>query len=226
MSLFRRKPPEEEKPTLVARAAAERLETPPPAVGLKGPLTIDTLAADKTQIDATLRDRDKHISDPGKPNQGTLMTPNRSPSAGFVPEIPRRSIDLPSAPGRHASTPQRHNSEGKRLVVGRDISLSGEIKACDSLIVEGSVEATLENSRFLEVTEGGVFIGTVVIDEVVIAGYFEGAITARERLTIKSSGRIKGNVKFKQIEIELGGEIDGDLHVLKSDTTADPTTSS
>ena len=98
--------------------------------------------------------------------------------------------------------------------------------ACDSLIVEGSVEATLENSRFLEVAEGGVFIGTVVIDEAVIAGYFEGAITARERLTIKSSGRIKGNVKFNQIEIELGGEIDGDLHVLKSDTAADSPTPS
>jgi cytoskeletal protein CcmA (bactofilin family) len=226
MSLFRRKPPEEEKPTLVARSTAERLEVPPPAVGLKEPLAIDIPAADNAQINTPLSDLDKRLSNPGKPNQGALMAPNRSPSAGFVPEVSRRSIDLPTAPGRRASTPQRQNSEGKRLVVGQDISLSGEIKACDSLIVEGSVEATLENSRFLEVAEGGVFIGTVVIDEAVIAGYFEGAITARERLTIKSSGRIKGNVKFNQIEIELGGEIDGDLHVLKSDTAADSPTPS
>jgi cytoskeletal protein CcmA (bactofilin family) len=222
MSLFRRKPPEEEKPTLVAPATAEHLEAPPLAVELKERLTIDTPASDNTQIDAALNDPEECLSSPGKPNQGALMAPNRSPSVGFVPEIPRRPVNLPSAPGRRASTPQHHNSEGKRLVVGRDISLSGEIKACDSLIVEGAVEATLENSRFLEVAEGGVFIGAVVIDEAVIAGYFEGAITARERLTIKSSGRIKGNVKFKQIEIELGGEIDGDLHVLESDTPADP----
>ena len=226
MSLFRRKLPEEEKPTLVARAATKRLEAPPPAA-LKEPPTIDTPAADNTQIDSALSDPDKHLSDQGKPNQGALMASNRSPSAGFVPEIPWRSIDLPGAPGRRASTPQRHgNTEGKRLVVGRDISLSGEIKACDSLIVEGSVEATLENSRFLEITEGGVFVGAVVIDEAVIAGSFEGTITARERLTIKSSGRIKGNVNFKQIEIELGGEIDGDMHVLKSDTATDSATPS
>jgi len=226
MSLFRRKPPEEAEPTLVARAAAERLEAPPPAA-LKEPLAIDIPTADSTKIDTALNDPDKRSSDQGKPNQGALMASNRSPSAGFVPEIPWRSIDLPGAPGRRASTPQRNgNTEGKRLVVGRDISLSGEIKACDSLIVEGSVEATLENSRFLEVTEGGVFVGAVVIDEAVIAGSFEGTITARERLTVKSSGRIKGNVKFKQIEIELGGEIDGDLHVLKSDTAADSATPS
>ncbi|MDA0340381.1 MAG: polymer-forming cytoskeletal protein [Proteobacteria bacterium] len=222
MSLFRRKSSEEAEPTLDARATAERLEATPSAA-LKEP--IDTPAADNTQIDAALSDPDKRLSDQEQPNQGALMASNRSPSAGFVPEIPRRSIDLPGAPGRRASTPQRHgNSEGKRLVVGKDISLSGEIKACDSLIVEGSVEATLENSQFLEITEGGVFVGTVVIDEAVIAGSFEGTITARERLTIKSTGRIKGNVRFKQIEIDLGGEIDGDVHVLKSDTAADSAT--
>ena len=201
MSLFSRKPPEEAEPTLVMRAAAERLEAPPPTA-LNESLAIDIPAADKPKIDAALNDPDKRSSDQGKPNQGALMASNRSPSAGFVPEIPWRSIDLPGAPGRRASTPQRNgNSEGKRLVVGRDISLSGEIKACDSLIVEGSVEATLENSRFLEVTEGGLFVGAVVIDEAVIAGTFEGTITARGRLTVKSSGRIKGSVKFKQIEI-------------------------
>ena len=148
------------------------------------------------------------------------MASSRTPSAGFVPEIPRRTIDLPGAPGRKPSIGQRGGSaEGKKLIVGREISLSGEITACESLIVEGSVEATLENSQFLEIADGGLFKGTVVIDEAVIAGSFNGSITARERLTIRSTGRITGTVKFNQIEIELGGEIDGDIHVLRSDAS-------
>ena len=150
------------------------------------------------------------------------MASSRTPSAGFVPEIPRRTIDLPGAPARKPMPGQRGGPEGKRLTVGREISLSGEITACETLIVEGSVEATLENSQFLEVAEGGLFKGTVVIDEAVIAGTFDGTLTARERLTVKSSGRITGHVKFSRIEIELGGEIDGEIHVLR-DTAASET---
>ena len=151
------------------------------------------------------------------------MASSRTPSAGFVPEIPRRTIDLPGAPGRKPLPGQRGGggAEGKRLTVGREISLSGEITACETLIVEGSVEATLENSQFLEVADGGVFTGKVVIDEAVIAGTFNGSITARERLTVKSTGRIRGTVNFHQIEIELGGEIEGEIHVLRVGSESD-----
>ena len=155
------------------------------------------------------------------------MASSRTPSAGFVPEIPRRTIDLPGAPGRKPTLGQRGGSaEGKRLTVGREISLSGEITACETLIVEGSVEATLENSQFMEITEGGVFKGTVVIDEAVIAGTFHGTITARERLTIKSTGRITGTVNFHQVEIELGGEIEGEIHVLRRPAEPEPSADS
>ncbi len=155
------------------------------------------------------------------------MASPRTPSAGFVPEIPRRTIDLPGAPARKPmpGQPQRGSGEGKRLTVGREISLSGEITACETLIVEGSVEATLENSQFLEVVEGGVFKGTVVIDEAVIAGTYVGTLTARERLSVKSSGRISGKVRYRQIEIELGGEVDGEVHVWR-DGAASATDSS
>ncbi|MEL0022317.1 MAG: polymer-forming cytoskeletal protein [Rickettsiales bacterium] len=151
------------------------------------------------------------------------MASPTTPSAGFVPEIPRRTIDLPGAPARRPMPGQQRGSgEGKRLTVGREISLRGEITDCETLIVEGSVEATLENSQSLEVTEGGVFKGTVVIDEAIIAGTFVGTITARERLTVKASGRISGTVRFRQIEIELGGEVDGEIHVWRDNAVSDP----
>ena len=41
---------------------------------------------------------------------------------------------------------------GSRLHVGKDIHLKGEITACDRLIVEGKVEASM-NSNEIEITE-------------------------------------------------------------------------
>jgi cytoskeletal protein CcmA (bactofilin family) len=222
MSLFGRKPPEDVVPRLGEQPSAESaVEEPKPVQPMDQPqLTRPPNQEGETKIP------DNSPSPSDRPNQGATMASSRTPSAGFVPEIPRRTIDLPGAPGRKPALGHRGGSaEGKRLTVGREISLSGEITACETLIVEGSVEATLENSQFMEIAESGVFKGTVVIDEAVIAGTFHGSITARERLTIKSTGRITGTVNFHQIEIELGGQIDGEIHVLRRpaepETTAD-----
>ena len=75
----------------------------------------------------------------------SAMTPVARPP---VVEAPRRAADVTAVTGRRAevqpSSPDDRDS--KRLVVGRGIALSGEIRACDRLIVEGQVEATLSDS--------------------------------------------------------------------------------
>lgn len=148
-------------------------------------------------------------------SKGSAMsasTPPRTPGQGFVPEIPRRSAaDIPGAPQRRPMSPGRGNEESKRLLVGKDISLSGEITACDSLVVEGTVQATLEHSQSLEVTETGLFKGKVTIEEAIIAGRFEGELTVRGTLSIKGTGVLEGKVRFSKLEVEHGGVIKGDV---------------
>ncbi len=41
--------------------------------------------------------------------------------------------------------------EHKKLIVGRDISLNGEIRTCDTLVVEGRVEAVLQDCKNIEI---------------------------------------------------------------------------
>jgi cytoskeletal protein CcmA (bactofilin family) len=104
--------------------------------------------------------------------------------------------------------------EGKTLVVGREISLSGQIAACDKLVVEGRVEAELDKCRQLEITPTGFFKGSAEIDEAEISGRFEGSLTVNKRLRIRARARIKGNLRYGQIEIEAGGEISGDVQLI------------
>lgn len=140
------------------------------------------------------------------------MQPSKPSSSGFVPEIPRRTLDLPNAPTRRGASSL---SENKKLIVGPDISLTGEITACDNLVVEGTVDATLENSRLLEITESGHFKGKVLIDEAVISGHFEGTLAVRHTLQLRSTGRITGTVRFGQLEVELGGQINGEISIFE-----------
>src|SRR4030081_2076049 len=54
-----------------------------------------------------------------------------------------RSGTSPDKPPDSSSTPRANQAERRTMIVGREISLSGEIKSCNRLVVEGSVEASL-----------------------------------------------------------------------------------
>jgi len=120
-----------------------------------------------------------------------------------------RAPDLPRRPGDPA--PRRNDGELRKLTVGREITLSGEITSCDMLVIEGSVEANLTNCRDIDIAESGLFKGAAAIEEAEIRGRFEGNLTVRKRLLIKASGRVSGTIRYGQIEIECGGQISGDI---------------
>ena len=100
---------------------------------------------------------------------------------------------------------------GSRLIVGPDVKLKGaEILDCDTLVVEGRVEATMD-SRVIRIAENGSFAGTVGIDVAEVRGRFEGELTARSQLVIHATGRVSGKIRYGKILIEEGGEISGDV---------------
>lgn len=101
-----------------------------------------------------------------------------------------------------------------RLVVGPDIKLKGvEISDCDTLIVEGRVEATLD-SRVLEITPHGVFQGTIAVDNAEIHGRFEGELTVRKQLVIYGAGKVSGKIRYAKIKVEEGAELQGEISML------------
>jgi len=102
-------------------------------------------------------------------------------------------------------------SSGSRLIVGPDVKLKGaEILDCDTLIVEGRVEATMD-SRVIQITTNGAFSGKVGIDVAEVRGQFDGELTARSQLIIYSTGRVSGKIRYGKILIEEGGELSGDV---------------
>jgi cytoskeletal protein CcmA (bactofilin family) len=149
--------------------------------------------------------------------------PGAGPAAGRAAAIPPRTPDA-SRPGEAARAPEparrppestaqqkKADAEARKLIVGREITLSGEITSCDKLIVEGSVEANLANCRDVDIAESGLFKGSASIDEAEIHGRFEGNLVVRKRLLIKATGRVSGTIRYGQIEIECGGQISGDI---------------
>ncbi|WP_252181043.1 polymer-forming cytoskeletal protein [Azospirillum sp. B4] len=151
-----------------------------------------------------------------------------SATGGFRSDIPRRVVEIPGTPPRRvAPTGTEGNAplptnDMRKLIVGREISLSGEIAACDILVVEGTVEAKLREGRAIEVADSGLFRGSVEIDEADIGGRFEGDISVRGTLRVRSTGRIQGNIRYGVLEVEQGGLLVGTIETLTGDSRAKP----
>jgi cytoskeletal protein CcmA (bactofilin family) len=153
-----------------------------------------------------------------RPQQNTRTAEPAAPQApesepAVVPQPPEAlapAVPAPSAPKPKAS------GGAARLIVGPDIKLKGaEITDCDTLIVEGQVEASMV-SRVIEVDELGVFRGNVQVEIADIRGRFEGELVARKQLVVRASGRIAGKIRYAKIQIDEGGELCGDVATAES----------
>lgn len=100
---------------------------------------------------------------------------------------------------------------GSKLTVGPNIKLKGvEITDCDTLVVEGLVEATMD-SRVIQISERGAFKGSAEIDIAEIHGQFDGNLTVRQKLTIFATGKVSGKIRYGKVVIEEGGQLTGDI---------------
>lgn len=106
--------------------------------------------------------------------------------------------------------------EARRLIVGRDITLNGDISCCDCLVVEGTVHAQGFTARRLDILDIGFFAGSATVQDAVIAGRFEGKLSVPGRLTVKSTGCIYGEIEYGILEVEAGARIEGQMNALST----------
>lgn len=120
---------------------------------------------------------------------------------------------MPEAKGTTVTTTTDKTGKTARrvLTVGNDILLKGEIATCDRLVIEGKVDATLNEVHTVEIAETGSFKGSAHIEDAEISGLFEGDLVVRNRLVIYATGKVRGKISYGEIEIERGGELTGEI---------------
>jgi cytoskeletal protein CcmA (bactofilin family) len=140
----------------------------------------------------------------------TTTTAAPAPAANAAPA----PSEMPTSSSSRAETRTDERKEAK-LVVGPQIKIKGvEISDCDTLVVEGRIEATLD-SRVLEITEHGVFQGTIAVDNAEVHGRFEGELTVRKQLIIHATGKVSGKIRYAKIKVEEGAELAGEMQMLE-----------
>jgi cytoskeletal protein CcmA (bactofilin family) len=142
-----------------------------------------------------------------------------APASAVLPPAAATSSAAGTALALAIAGKEPANSEniiGARLIVGPEVKLKGaEILDCDTLVVEGRVEATMD-SRVIRIAEHGSFSGKVSIDIAEIHGCFDGELTARSQLIIHSTGRVSGKIRYGKLLADEGGELCGDINTISA----------
>jgi cytoskeletal protein CcmA (bactofilin family) len=140
------------------------------------------------------------------------------------PLMPPRATDLSSsadAPAAGSAAPwlgpnskfglRTAQVAPRTMIVGRAVSLSADISFCDRLVVEGDVEASLDECHELKISATGLFKGNAKVANAEISGRFEGDLFVRKQLVIRASGHVCGSITYGELEIERGGKVSGIL---------------
>jgi len=136
----------------------------------------------------------QEASEPQKPS---LTTPEER-----APQAPASSTSRDSG----AATPsaQRPSAGNTRNVLSSDVEIKGIVKFQHDLIVDGKIEGDIQSAGNLTVGENARIKAEIKTGNIVIYGKVHGNMTATDKVELKSSAEVIGDIKAKILTIEAG----------------------
>lgn len=118
-----------------------------------------------------------------------------------------------AAPGASAAR-STFGAESAPSRLGAGLRIKGEVTGTDDLIVEGSVEGTIQlEGRKIIIGSGAEIAADIHAAEIVVYGEVKGNLHARDRIEIKKDGAVLGELTTTRIMIEDGAYFKGSIEI-------------
>ncbi len=93
------------------------------------------------------------------------------------------------------------------------------MKLSCNLYVDGEFEGVIDSKKEVTVGKNGHIKGDVITQRLIVQGFIEGSINA-QRVEIKASGRVSGNIESSELVIEAKGVFEGSSVMKNSEKEA------
>jgi cytoskeletal protein CcmA (bactofilin family) len=114
--------------------------------------------------------------------------------------------------GQRMDTPQT----AEVAHIGRSVVIKGELSGSEDLYLDGQVEGSIElRDHSLTVGPNGTVKANVSAKGVVIQGKLDGSVTASDRVELRQSAVVTGDVTTQRISIEEGAFLKGKVDIQK-----------
>ena len=117
--------------------------------------------------------------------------------------------------------PSYETAKGAVAHIGKSVLIKGELSGSEDLYIDGQVEGTIElREHNLTVGPNGRVQANVNAKEVIVHGSLKGNVRAVDRIDIRKSGTVVGDLVAMRVVIEDGAFFKGSIDIQKGSEAA------
>lgn len=109
-----------------------------------------------------------------------------------------------------------------RNYLAKGLRIEGDVLGVGDLVCDGEIEGKIQLDGNLRIDPNGKVRGCIEAEEAEIAGFVEGDVLTRGRLTLRPPCQVKGDVVSAELEVEPGASVEGKVSIGKQDIEAAP----
>lgn len=149
----------------------------------------------------------KKITGQGLPEDNAPAAPVPAPVPAPAPaaNYGAPSLSSPAPAAASAASPAPRQTTGpSRNVLSSDVEIKGTVKFTNDLVVDGRIEGEIQSEGNLVVGENARLKAEIKTGTVVVYGKVHGNVTAADRVELKASAEVVGDIKAKTLTMESG----------------------
>jgi len=100
------------------------------------------------------------------------------------------------------------------VVIGNGVKIIGQILDADTVQIDGTADVTMTTENLM-IGVNGDLKGDLTSHHVEVWGKLDGNIKVTGTLTVQEEGIVSGKLEYENLQVKLGGQITGDVHVSK-----------
>ncbi len=111
-------------------------------------------------------------------------------------------------------TPNRRSGPREAAVIGASIHIDGDVRGDEDLIIQGEVSGTVKLvNNSLTVGRDGKVNADVHAQTVYVDGHVEGDLVGSERVCIRETAQVRGNITSPRVSLEDGARFKGSIEM-------------
>lgn len=138
-------------------------------------------------------------------------------------EAPAPAVEPPMAPppvtsaSVRAAEPMRDSlRSGEVATIGKSVVVKGELSGSEDLVVDGEVEGSIAlRGQSLTIGPNGRVRANIEARNVIVHGRVDGDIHATDRVELRKSASLSGDISTARISIEDGAFFKGTIDIQK-----------
>jgi cytoskeletal protein CcmA (bactofilin family) len=119
---------------------------------------------------------------------------------------PRAAAAQPARAADQQTPPERRTTAW----IGKGVTIKGDVVSAEDLMIDGQVEGTVTlNANSLTVGAGAAIQGELHARTVTVGGAVTGRVSASERIEIRETGRVDGDIQAPRLVVREGAVLRG-----------------